>query len=107
VDIRFTVGTSCERVAPLAEKNAAARHHVLRSPISLHDEHPVYIFINVYSRCYATILRWSVISDPFPGNGSVNTFPQQRLHMQRWKRGVVYAVRDEEIKEENWGNQFS
>jgi hypothetical protein len=39
LDIHFTVGTSCERAAPLAEKNAAARHHVLRSLISLHNEH--------------------------------------------------------------------
>jgi hypothetical protein len=33
----------CERAAPLAEKNAVARHHVLRSLISLHNEHPVYL----------------------------------------------------------------
>jgi hypothetical protein len=39
LDIEFTPGTSCERAAPLAEKNAAARHHVLRSLISLHNEH--------------------------------------------------------------------
>jgi hypothetical protein len=39
--IHFSVGTSCERAAPLAEKNAAARHHVLRSLISLHNEHRV------------------------------------------------------------------
>jgi hypothetical protein len=37
----FTVGTSSEIAAPLAEKNAAARHHVLRSLISLHNEHRV------------------------------------------------------------------
>jgi hypothetical protein len=30
--IHFTIGTSCERAAPLAEKNAAAQRHVLRSP---------------------------------------------------------------------------
>jgi hypothetical protein len=41
LDIHFTVGTSCERAAPLAEKNAAARHHVLRSLISLHNEHRI------------------------------------------------------------------
>jgi hypothetical protein len=39
LDIYFTVGTSCESAAPLAEKNAAARHHVLRSLISLNNEH--------------------------------------------------------------------
>jgi hypothetical protein len=38
----FSVGTSCERVTPLAEKNAAARHRVLRSLISLHNEHRVF-----------------------------------------------------------------
>jgi hypothetical protein len=37
----FTVGTSCERAAPLVEKNAAAWHHILRSVISLHNEHRV------------------------------------------------------------------
>jgi hypothetical protein len=42
LDIHFTVGTSCERAAPLAEENAAARHHVLRSLISLHNEHRVF-----------------------------------------------------------------
>jgi hypothetical protein len=35
--INFTVGTSYERAAPLAEKNAAARYHLLRSQISLHN----------------------------------------------------------------------
>jgi hypothetical protein len=30
LDIHFTVGMSCERAAPLAEKNAAARHHVAK-----------------------------------------------------------------------------
>jgi hypothetical protein len=39
--IHFTVGTSCERAAPLAEKNAAARHRILRSLINLHNEHRV------------------------------------------------------------------
>jgi hypothetical protein len=42
LDIHFTVGTSCERARPLAEKNAAARYHVLRRLISLHNEHRVY-----------------------------------------------------------------
>jgi hypothetical protein len=42
LDIHFTVGISCERAAPLAEKNVAARHHVMRNLISLHKEHRVY-----------------------------------------------------------------
>jgi hypothetical protein len=42
LDIQFTVGISCERAAPLAEKNAAARHYVLINLISLHDEHRLY-----------------------------------------------------------------
>jgi hypothetical protein len=37
-----TVGTSSESAAPLAEKNAAARHYALRSLMSLHNEHRVY-----------------------------------------------------------------
>jgi hypothetical protein len=43
LDIHFTVGISCERAAPLAEKNAAALHHVLGSLISLHNEHPIFL----------------------------------------------------------------
>jgi hypothetical protein len=42
LDIHFTVGSSCKRAASLAEKNAA-QHHVLRSLISLHNEHRVYL----------------------------------------------------------------
>jgi hypothetical protein len=41
IGFSFTVGTSCERATPLAEKNAAAPHHVLRSLVSLHNEHSV------------------------------------------------------------------
>jgi hypothetical protein len=41
LDILFSDGTSCEIAASLAEKNAAAWHHVLRSLKSLHDEHRV------------------------------------------------------------------
>jgi hypothetical protein len=29
--------------APLVEQNAIAWHHVLRSLISLHNEHPIYV----------------------------------------------------------------
>jgi hypothetical protein len=43
----FTIGTSTERAAPLAEKVAVARHHVLRSLISLHNEHLMYILKSV------------------------------------------------------------
>jgi hypothetical protein len=35
LDIHFTVGTSCERAAPLAEKNAAVQHHVLGSSVDV------------------------------------------------------------------------
>jgi hypothetical protein len=45
-DIHFTAGTCCERAAPLADRNAAARHHVLRTLISLHNEHRVF-----YGKC--------------------------------------------------------
>jgi hypothetical protein len=41
LDIHFTVGISCKRAAPLAERNAAARHPVLRCLIKLHSEHPI------------------------------------------------------------------
>jgi hypothetical protein len=47
LNIPFTFGNSSERAVSLAEKNAAARYNVLRSLISLHNEHRVrmYIFI--------------------------------------------------------------
>jgi hypothetical protein len=53
LDIHFTVGISCKRAAPLAKKNAAARHHLLRSLISLHNEHPIYDLL------YVTIAEFS------------------------------------------------
>jgi hypothetical protein len=49
-----------------------------------------------------------VISDPFLGNGSVNTFPRQRLRMQRGGNGVLStrcALSYNKKKKENWGNQ--
>jgi hypothetical protein len=50
------------------------------------------------SRCYAIIVRLAVILATFLSNGLVNTFLRQRLRMQRWRRGVAYAVRAEELK---------
>jgi hypothetical protein len=43
LDIHFIVGISCERAASLAEENVAARHHVLRSLISLHNAHSIFV----------------------------------------------------------------
>jgi hypothetical protein len=54
-------------------------------------------YCSVYSRCYATIVRRSVISDSFLGNSSINMFPWQRSRKQRGKRYVVYAVRAQEL----------
>jgi hypothetical protein len=71
--------------------SSTVKHHV-SSPTPL----PITC-CSVHSRCYATIVKWSVISDPFLGNGSVNMFPRRRLRMQWGKRGVVYAVRTEDL----------
>jgi hypothetical protein len=60
LDIHFTVGTSCERAAPLAEKNASARHHVLRSLISLHNEHRVVSVEYYLLRLLASFFREKV-----------------------------------------------
>jgi hypothetical protein len=46
-------------------------------------------YCSIYSHCYTTIVRWAVISDPFLGNGLVNTFLQQRLRMQWGKRSYL------------------
>jgi hypothetical protein len=50
------------------------------------------------SRCYAMIVRWAIILDSFLGNGSLNTFPRQRLQIKRGKLGVSSAVRAEDLK---------
>jgi hypothetical protein len=34
---------------------------------------------------------------PFLGNGSVNTFPLQRIRTQHYKNGVFYVVRAEKL----------
>jgi hypothetical protein len=34
----------------------------------------------MYSHCYATTARWAGIPGLFLGNGSVNTFQQQRIN---------------------------
>jgi hypothetical protein len=80
-NIHFTVGISCERAAPLAEKNAAARHQLLRSLISLRNEHSIYIcvlslyrslmFVNMANKAFAwhithlfiSYLIWTLKSD--------------------------------------------
>jgi hypothetical protein len=41
------------------------------------------------SRCYEMVVIWAVILDPFLGNESLNTFPQQPLCVLRGKRCVV------------------
>jgi hypothetical protein len=64
-------------------------------------------YCSVYSRCYATIVRWAVISEPFLGNGSVNTSPRQRLRIQRGKGVLSTRSVPRSHKEENWGNQLS
>jgi hypothetical protein len=40
--------------------------------------------------------------EPFLGNGSVNTFPRERIHTQQWNigHGVFYAVRVSNIEYE-------
>jgi hypothetical protein len=56
LDIHFTVVISCERAASLAEKNSAARHHVLRRLINLHNEHPICIFCKFNKNIWTIIL---------------------------------------------------
>jgi hypothetical protein len=68
LDIHFTVGTSCERAAPLAEKNAVW-HHVLRSLISLHNEHCVDVHLALDIRMLSI---WKFINMNTLGN--VNFF---------------------------------
>jgi hypothetical protein len=66
LDIHFTVGISCERAALLTEKNAAAWHHVLRSPISLHSERPISslmscVFDSAESHIFALRVREKLV----------------------------------------------
>jgi hypothetical protein len=48
---------------------------------------------------------------PFLGNGSVNTFPQQRIRTQQlsdcWKRGVFYVVRSAVVAMQRRGRHAS
>jgi hypothetical protein len=53
------------------------------------------------SRCYAMIVGWAVILDPFLANGLLNTFPQQRLHMQQWKQVLSMRSAPRSYKEQN------
>jgi hypothetical protein len=61
-------------------------------------------YCGAYTRCWAGISKQTMGRRPLLCNSAVNTFPLKRLRMQRWKRGFVYAVRAEELKAENWGN---
>jgi hypothetical protein len=69
--IHFTVRISCERAAPFAEENAAVRHHVLRSLISLYNEHSVYVF--------ASLGLFSGSTIDTKHTKQVSTFPLLRL----------------------------
>jgi hypothetical protein len=54
----------------------------------------------------STTAREANIQGPFLGNGSVNTFPKQRVDANNRgtvRSGVFYSVR----KEDNWGDQAS
>jgi hypothetical protein len=54
--------------------------------------------------CYATIMRWAVISNPFLGNSLGNTFLRKWLRM---KQSVVYVVLAEELKRRELGQPVS
>jgi hypothetical protein len=44
---------------------------------------------------------------PLSGQWLGKHVPAATVAHARGKRGVVYAVGTEELKEDNWGNQFS
>jgi hypothetical protein len=48
---------------------------------------------SVYSCCYATIVRWAVMSDLFLSNDSLNTCSWQRLRVQ-WEKGVWFRAEE-------------
>jgi hypothetical protein len=66
------IGTSCERAAPFAEKNAAARHHVLRSLISLHNEHRVQRDISTPTLLYYYITSATETVSLYKNRGKIN-----------------------------------
>jgi hypothetical protein len=44
------------------------------------------LYCSVYSHCYAMTARWVNKHRPFIGNGSLNTFPRQRIRKRHvWK----------------------
>jgi hypothetical protein len=72
----------------------------------------VSTYCSVYSRSYATAAREANKQQPLLGNGSVNTFPRQRIRTQRyrycWKR-CFYSVCAKELQRRQlgrWGVKY-
>jgi hypothetical protein len=59
----------------------------------------------MYSRCYAIVEQTTMLCNPFLGNGSVNTFPLQRIRPQKIELlfETVFSTRsvDSCFKEDN------
>jgi hypothetical protein len=65
-------------------------YHIQKSPlldsIMQHfnlDQLDQFQYSRVQSFCYAMTASWGRIPGPIPGNGSVNTFPQQQTRTQQ------------------------
>jgi hypothetical protein len=71
-----------------------------------------FSFRNVVQTLWNTkTARWADMPWPFLGNGSVNTFQQQRVDTQQWrycwKRGIsMWSVPRSYLKD-NWGDRVS
>jgi hypothetical protein len=107
LDIHFTVGISCEGAAPHAEKNAAVRHHVLRSLISLHNKHPIFLSHKAEFSVLVTVRTFLFVSytsswlvsfllktDPVYLNWNILVFPavqfQNLLIVKRLRQDMLF-----------------
>jgi hypothetical protein len=66
-------------------------------------------YCSEYSRYYETGEYTTVLSNPIPGNGSVNTFSQQRRQQTEMQLETVFSIRAEQsgYKEDNWGDPLN
>jgi hypothetical protein len=88
--IHFTVGISCERAAPLAEKNTAARHHVLRSLINPAQWTPYITSQKEWNDIHALKARFHILT-------SRTTLQILAVSNQPWSKSPLLNMEETEV----------